>query len=53
MKALRFILKLCGIALLVIGAVCVISGYSDKIRDLLPCRKRPSEFDDYADVNPD
>ncbi len=53
MKVLRVILKICGVALFVIGAVCVVSAYSDKIKALFPCRKRPSEFDDYADVNPD
>ena len=51
MKALRFILKLCGFALLVFGVVCVIAGFSDRIRALLPGGKRHTEFDDYADVS--
>ena len=40
------------LALLVFGVVCVIAGFSDRIRELLPCcGKRRSEYDDYADVD--
>ena len=50
MKAIKVILKICAIVLLVLGAACLIYGYLDEIKAKLPCRRRPAEFDDYADV---
>ena len=50
MKAMKVILKICAFALLVLGAVCLVTGYFDEIRAKLPCRRRPAEYDDYADV---
>lgn len=54
MKLARFVLKIVGASLALAGLICMIIGYWDKIT--APhfgclCKKRPSEFDDYADVD--
>ncbi|MBR2080451.1 MAG: hypothetical protein IJ980_02300 [Oscillospiraceae bacterium] len=50
MKAMRFLLKLSGVILIVLGAVCLVAGFFDKIRALFPTKQTHKEFDDYADV---
>ncbi len=54
MKLARFVLKIVGGSLALAGLVCLIIGYWDKLtapHQLCPGRKRPSEYDDYADVD--
>ena len=54
MKLARFVLKIVGGSLALAGLVCLIIGYWDRLtmpRQFGPCRKRPSEYDDYADVD--
>lgn len=50
MKAMRFLLKLSGVLLIVLGTACLIAGFFDRIKALFPAKKRPAEFEDYADV---
>ncbi len=52
MKLARFVLKIVGGSLALAGLVCLIIGYWDKLMALKvgPCKRRPSEYDDYADV---
>ena len=54
MKLARFVLKIVGASLTLAGFVCLVIGYWDKLT--APhhgClgKKRPSEYDDYADVD--
>ena len=54
MKLARFVLKIVGASLALAGGVCLLIGYLDKITDphrFTLCRRRPSEYDDYADVD--
>ncbi len=52
MKLARSILKIVGGGLALAGAVCLVIGFWDVLADRPCCRKRvrPSEYDDYADV---
>ena len=50
MKAMRFLLKISGVLLMVLGAACLIAGYFDRIKAIFPAKQRPAEFEDYADV---
>lgn len=53
MKIARFVLKIVGASLALAGAVCLIIGYWDVLTARRCCRRRyrPSEYDDYADVD--
>lgn len=54
MKLARFVLKIVGASLALAGFVCLIIGYWDKLtapHHFCLCKKRPSEYDDYADVD--
>lgn len=53
MKSLKFILKLSGVVLMVLGAGCLIYTYYDRIREAcLKCFKvTPKEFEDFADID--
>lgn len=53
MKIARFVLKIVGGSLALAGAVCLIIGYWDVLTAQRCCRRRcrPSEYDDYADVD--
>ena len=50
MRLSRFILKIVGASLAFAGAVCLAIGYWDKMM-LCAQKRRPSEYDDYADVD--
>ena len=50
MKTPKLILKIVGAALTVAGFACLIVGFWDKLVALCP-KKRPAEYDDYADVD--
>jgi hypothetical protein len=50
MRMARFILKIVGASLAFAGAVCLAIGYWDKMTMLCTQHRRPSEYDDYADV---
>ena len=53
MKSLKSILKIAGVVMAVIGAVLVVVGRLDEIREcahrLAACRARREEMADYAD----
>ncbi len=52
MKIARFVLKIVGASLMLAGTACLIIGYWDKLMG--GCSKianRPSEYDDYADID--
>ncbi len=53
MKLARFVLKIVGGSLALAGAICLIIGYWDVLTAQRGCRRRdrPSEYDDYADVD--
>ena len=53
MKIARFVLKIVGGSLALAGAVCLIIGYWDVLTAQRCCKRRfrPSEYDDYADVD--
>ncbi len=54
MKLARFVLKIVGASLTLAGFVCLLIGYWDKLTAPRTCclrKKRPSEYDDYADVD--
>ena len=54
MKMARFVLRIVGASLTLAGFVCLIIGYWDKLTAPHYCclrKKRPSEYDDYADVD--
>ena len=50
-KFFKFLLTVGGLALVVLGVACLVTGNLDKIKALLPCcKKKPAEFADYADA---
>ncbi len=52
--SVKLALKIIGIALAVAGAICVALSFVEKLPDLkgkCPLRRRPKEYDDYADVD--
>ena len=53
MKSLKFILKLSGIVLMVLGVGCIVYTYYDKIREacLSFFKVTPKEFEDFADID--
>lgn len=51
MKTARFVLKIVGASLALAGVVCLIIGFWDKLYAGLSHAGRPSEYDDYADVD--
>ena len=51
MKAIRLILKISAVVFALLGAACLIAGYFDELKALLPAGKQDSEFEDYADVD--
>lgn len=50
MKTVKTLLKIGGLIIAAAGIACVIAGYMDQIKLILPKRKG-SEFADYADVD--
>jgi len=52
MKVLKWILKIGGCVLLVVGAACLVAAYYEKLRDLLPVgRREPAEYEDFDDID--
>lgn len=53
MKLARFVLKIVGASLALAGSICLLIGYWDRLTAPHCCRRRsrPSEYDDYADVD--
>jgi len=54
MKTLKLILKIGGYVMIVMGVACLVAGYFDNIKALIPCKKKealPEEFADFADVD--
>ena len=48
----KLALKVVGIVLAVTGAVCIALSFVSKFPELkCPLKRRPKEFDDYADVD--
>ena len=53
MKSAKLFLKIGGFLLIAAGAACLVVAYLDKLKALVPGRKKeelPEEFLDYADV---
>ena len=53
-QAIKTALRIAGIVLAVVGAVCVALSFVNNLPDLAgknPFRRRPNEYDDYADVD--
>ncbi len=51
MKTMKLLLKIGGFIMILAGVACVVAGYSEQIKALLPKKKvLPAEFEDYADV---
>ncbi|MDD3165623.1 MAG: hypothetical protein PHS97_07180 [Oscillospiraceae bacterium] len=50
MKTARFVLKIVGASLALASFVCLAIGYWDKMSNGCCHKRRPSEYDDYADV---
>ncbi len=53
MKIARFVLKIVGASLSLAGAICLTIGYWDVLTECRCTKRRcrPSEYDDYADVD--
>ena len=47
----KLLLKIGGLVLIVLGAACVAAGYFDQIKAACPFKKKPAEFEDFADVD--
>ncbi len=50
MKLARFILKIVGASLALAGTICLMIGFWDRLTLGCSSKRRPSEYDDYADV---
>lgn len=50
MKTVKLLLKISGFIVIAVGVACLIVGYMDQLKQLLPQRKS-QEFADYADVD--
>jgi len=49
---MKILLKIGGFLMLIAGAACLVAGYMDEIKALLPGKKEvPEEFADFADVD--
>lgn len=53
MKTLKLILKIGGYVMIVMGVACLVAGYFDDLKALVPCKKKelPAEYADFADVD--
>ena len=52
MNAMKLLLKIGGFIMILAGAACVVAGYMDEIKALLPGKKEiPAEYADFADVD--
>ena len=51
MKTMKLLLKIGGVIMIVAGIACVVAGYFDNIKALMPKKKvLPAEYADFADV---
>ena len=54
MKTLNLILKIGGYVMIVMGVACLVAGYFDQLKVLIPGKKKaelPAEYADFADVD--
>ena len=51
MKTMKLLLKIGGAIMIAAGIACVVAGYFDNIKALMPKKKvLPAEYADFADV---